>query len=279
MLDLMHVRSRSIPPDPPRRRGATSDGPQRNILGPLKALLAAIPWQQTGLGALVLVVAGLVPWGAGEVLTALDRQITTVKVVGTLVGENQAALESRAGQWIGRSFFATDLAEVKAALEQRPWVETAAIRRVWPDGLMIEIREKKPLAYWNDDQLISRSGVLFTPPNREVAGPLPRLSGPDDRLPDVIATARMMVDTLTAQGLGFAGLALEKRGAWTLRLANGIDVVLGRDQVEQRFERFMTVYESQLAARADEVKRIDARYTNGVAVQWKPLDKASGKNT
>ncbi|MDX1552747.1 MAG: cell division protein FtsQ, partial [Marinobacter sp.] len=50
---------------------------------------------------------------------------------------------------------------------------------------------------------------------------------------------------------------------------------LGRDQVEERFERFITVYQERLASRSDEVSRVDARYSNGVAVQWKSVDTAS----
>lgn len=279
MLERVLVRGRTVPPEPPRRRGATSLEPGDDRFNPLKAMLGAIPWLQVGLGAAVVLLAALVPWATGEVLNTMDRQIMAIDVRGELVGESQVALERRVGQWVGRSFFATDLAEVKAALEQRPWVESAAVRRVWPDRLAVEIREKKPLAYWNDDQLVSRAGELFAPANRDVAGRLPRLAGPNDRVRDVIDMARQMADTLSAHGLGFAGLTLEPRGAWTLRLANGIEVALGRDQVAQRFERFVTVYEDQLASRADEVQRIDARYTNGMAVQWKPLDEASGKNT
>lgn len=279
MLERVLVRGRTVPPEPPRRRGATSLEPGDDRFNPLKAMLAAIPWLQVGLGATVVLLAALVPWATGEVLNTMDRQIMAIDVRGELVGESQVALERRVGQWVGRSFFATDLAEVKAALEQRPWVESAAVRRVWPDRLAVEIREKKPLAYWNDDQLVSRAGELFAPANRDVAGRLPQLAGPNDRVRDVIDMARQMADTLSAHGLGFAGLTLEPRGAWTLRLANGIEVALGRDQVAQRFERFVTVYEDQLASRADEVQRIDARYTNGMAVQWKPLDEASGKNT
>ncbi len=278
MHDRMTLRSRPIPQEPSRRRGATSDGPETDSWAAFRLVFGAVPWLQAGLGIVVLVAAGLVPWGTGKALAAMDRQIGSIAIKGSLVGESREALQQRAGKWVGRSFFATDLADVKAEVEQRPWVETAAVKRVWPDGLVIEVREKKPLAYWNSDQLISRSGLLFSPRNRDVAGALPRLSGPDERVQEVISTARMMAGVLAERGLGFAGLALEERGAWTLTMANGIEVVLGRDQVEQRFERFMTVYEGQLAARADEVKRIDARYTNGVAVQWKQLDKASGKN-
>lgn len=275
MFDRMLLRSRAVPSELPKRRGATSFEPDADHFGTLKAVLAGIPWVQIGLGSVVVMFAALVPWGTGQVLTAMDRQIMSVDVNGTLVGESRTDLERRVSAWVGKSFFATDLADVKRELEQRPWVETAAVQRVWPDRLQVEIREKKPLAYWNDGQLVSRSGELFSPANRVAAGALPRLSGPDERVRDVIDMARALADILAAHNLGFAGLTLEQRGAWTLQLANGIEVALGRDQVKQRFERFMTVYEGQLATRADEVKRVDARYTNGVAVQWRPLDVAS----
>jgi cell division protein FtsQ len=231
------------------------------------------------IGAGIVLLAALVPWGTGQVLGAMDRKVMAIDVTGELVGESRVALERSAGQWIGRSFFATDLSDVKDRLEERPWVESAAVRRVWPDRLAIEIREKKPLAYWSDGRLVSRSGEVFTPPNPEVAGRLPMLSGPDERVMDVIRMARTMSDTLTEHELGFAGLALEQRGAWTLTLSNGIEVVLGRDQVAERFDRFMTVYQERLVSRADEVERVDARYSNGLAVKWKSDAAASGKNS
>ncbi|HLT13512.1 MAG TPA: cell division protein FtsQ/DivIB [Marinobacter sp.] len=269
MLETLLIRSRAVPPEQPRRRGATTVEPGRDRFGVLKAILAAVPWLQVGLGATVVLLAALVPWGTDRLLTAMDQQIVAVDVHGQFVGDSQVAIERAAGVWVGKSYFSTDLAEIKAELERRPWVESAAVKRVWPGRLEIDIREKKPLAYWSDGRLVSRSGELFAPANPEVAGKLPRLSGPDERVRDVIAMARSMSDQLFGYGLGFAGLSLEQRGAWTLTLTNGIEVVLGRDQVEQRFERFITVYENRLASRVDEVSRVDARYTNGVAVQWK----------
>lgn len=280
MLDRLQLRSRITPPEqPPRRRGATSMEPDSDALAVFRRLLGSLPWLQLALGLLVLVAAAAVPWGTSQLLAALDRQIVRVDISGDLVGESRNALEREAGQWLGQSFFATDLARIKATMEQRPWVESAAVRRVWPDRLEVEIREQRPLAYWNDDQLISRSGVIFRPSNRDQAGRLPQLSGPPERARDVIDMARTMVAALEDRGAGFAGLRLEERGAWTLTLASGIEVALGRDQVEQRFERFLVVYGEQLANRVDQVKSIDARYTNGVAVQWKALDSASGNKS
>jgi len=269
MLETLLIRSRAVPPEQPRRRGATTVEPGQDRFGVLKAILAAVPWLQVGLGATVVLLAALVPWGTDRLLTAMDQQILAVDVQGQFVGDSRVGIERSAGAWIGKSYFSTDLADIKAVLEQRPWVESAAVKRVWPGRLVIDIREKKPLAYWSDGRLVSRSGELFSPPNPEVAGRLPKLSGPDERVREVITMARKMSEQLYGYGLGFAGLALEARGAWTLTLANGIEVVLGRDKVEQRFERFITVYENRLASRVDEVSRVDARYTNGIAVQWK----------
>lgn len=279
MVEQMLLRGRFVPSEPPKRRGATSADSGQSLLDVLGQVLASVPWGKMGLGLVVLFVTALVPWGTGELLAAMDRQFLHVEVVGPLKGESRNGLERHAGQWLGESFFTTDLADIKVSLEQRPWVESAAVRREWPDRLVVEVREHKPLAYWNDRQLISRTGEVFLPRNREVAGTLPRLRGPEGRAREVIDRGRVMANALDARGIGFAGIALEERGAWTLTLANGIDVALGRDQIDERFQRFLTVYGERLASRADQVERIDARYTNGVAVRWKPLAQASDNNS
>jgi len=269
MLTTLLVRTRAVPPDPPRRRGATTLGPEPDRFGLVKAVLAAVPWLKVGIGATVVLLAAMLPWAMDRALTAMDQQIVAVDVHGDFIGESRVAIERAAGEWVGKSYFATDLETIKSELEKRPWVASAAVKRVWPGRLEIDIREKKPLAYWTDGRLVSRSGELFTPPNPEVAGRLPRLAGPDERVREVIAMARTMSERLVGHGLGFAGLSLETRGAWTLTLNSGVEVVLGRDQVSRRFERFITVYENRLASRLNEVSRVDARYSNGVAVQWK----------
>src|SRR5690554_3886778 len=146
MLEQMLLRGRFVPSEPPKRRGATSSGPEQNLLGALAEVLASVPWGKLGVGVVVVFVAALVPWGTGQLLAAMDRQFMRIEVQGTLVGENRNALERHAARWLGESFFTTDLADIKRSLEQRPWVESAAVRRAWPDGLVVEVREHRPLA-------------------------------------------------------------------------------------------------------------------------------------
>ena len=282
MLDRLLIRARPYPSEPPRRRGATSIPDERDhwrFVRHIVAWLLGLPWLQFAMGFAVLVVAALIPWGTGHLLTTLDRQIGEVEVRGELIRMPSVELRQAASRWEGRSYFSTNLQDVKVAIEEKPWIESAAVSRRWPNRLIIEVREERPLAYWNQVQVISRSGAVIRPANPSAAGDLPVLAGPDDRLQEVFELAREMAEQLDAQGLGFSGLTLEQRGAWTLHLANGIDVVLGRDQTRERFARFLAVYEQGLAARVDEVERIDARYSNGIAVQWKDPQVLAGKNT
>ena len=85
----------------------------------------------------------------------MDQQILAIDVKGELIGDSQVAIERAAGKWIGKSYFATDLSEIKDSLERRPWVQSAAVRRVWPDRLVIDIRREEAIGLldrWSSGQ-------------------------------------------------------------------------------------------------------------------------------
>jgi cell division protein FtsQ len=65
------------------------------------------------------------------------------------------------------------------------------------------------------------------------------------------------------------GLDLEARGAWTLELDNDIKVVVGRENINERLQRFLELYRLRLADKSAEIEQIDIRYTHGVAVKWR----------
>jgi len=64
-------------------------------------------------------------------------------------------------------------------------------------------------------------------------------------------------------------LTLDARGALNLTLDNGVQVRLGRQQIESRFERFMLVAAKLVSQRAADIAYVDMRYGNGFAVGWK----------
>jgi cell division protein FtsQ len=64
-------------------------------------------------------------------------------------------------------------------------------------------------------------------------------------------------------------LRLDARGAWEFDLANGVTVRLGRRQIDERFERFMSTAVKVVSQRADDIQYVDMRYTNGFAIGWR----------
>jgi len=65
-------------------------------------------------------------------------------------------------------------------------------------------------------------------------------------------------------GQEIAALTLDPRGAWRLTLADGRELLLGREQLAFRLRRFIGVHAE--LARLDDVRRVDLRYPNGLAL-------------
>lgn len=79
-------------------------------------------------------------------------------------------------------------------------------------------------------------------------------------------------------GLKVNSLELEARGAWSLELDNQIRVVVGREAVNERLQRFLMLYQRRLKDQAEKIEQIDIRYPHGVAVKWRqmPEDENAG---
>jgi cell division protein FtsQ len=71
-------------------------------------------------------------------------------------------------------------------------------------------------------------------------------------------------------GMRLSQMQLDERGAWELLLDNGVRLRLGRQRLEERFERFMLAASRIVAARATEIVYVDLRYSSGFAIGWRP---------
>ena len=70
-------------------------------------------------------------------------------------------------------------------------------------------------------------------------------------------------------GLSIRKVTVTSRRAWRIRLSNGIEVRLGRSNMDFRVSRLVKIYKSVLGKNSKNVHAIDMRYTNGFAVKWK----------
>ena len=169
---------------------------------------------------------------------------------------------------LGEGFFAVNLADVRAAVAKLPWVEHAEARKHWPDAIELVVYEQQPFAHWGRDRLINRHGQVFSVAGVEGLQGLPELSGPDDRLDDVIQFHADCLKEFTGSGLIVTAVALSPRGGWTLTLASGASIAVGREQPRERLKRFLDAWPKLASGRSEPPAYVDLRYANGFVVRW-----------
>ncbi|MCW8885095.1 MAG: cell division protein FtsQ/DivIB [Motiliproteus sp.] len=197
-----------------------------------------------------------------------DHPLENVEVQGSLKHTSAKSLRLQVWDRTEGSYLDIDLAEVKALLEADPWVYRVDVRRQWPAGLKIEIDEERPVARWGCKGLLNSDGNILQPTDSSEYAHLPCLKGPENRTLVMMEQFRSLNQQMRPLKLQMTALHLEPRGAWSLTLNNGIQLILGRGNLIEKMERFGRVYDSQLAVYASKIKQIDARYTNGLTVTW-----------
>lgn len=169
---------------------------------------------------------------------------------------------------LGKGFFAIDLDQIRAAVARLPWVERVEARKHWPDVVDLIVYEQQPYAHWSNGRLISRHGKIFTVAGGDGVQGLPRLSGPDERVEDVLRFYADCLDEFSGSGLSVAGVTLTARGGWRLDLASGATIEIGRDDGKRRLQRFLEVWPRIAGSKPTPPASIDLRYENGFVVNW-----------
>ena len=200
----------------------------------------------------------------------VNQPIQQVVIEGSFQRVVGAEIESVARrQIVGAGLISADLAAVRRALERLPWIDTVSVQRSWPRSLRIIVTEQVAIARWNATALVNTRGELFRSDEQFVPAGLPQLSGPEGTDADVIARFLNTQGRMVEAGAHLIAVQLDARGAWSFNLDNGVEVRLGRTQVDERYQRFLAAALPKLADRAAEVAYVDMRYTNGFAIGWK----------
>lgn len=229
----------------------------------MNALLRIAAWMLALALVALPVVAVLNGWvGAGH------WPLSRLRVTGEFRRVDGAVLRSTVLPYAQRGFFAVDLDAAQDAVERLPWVETAEVRKRWPDVLEVRVTEHRPFARWGDDRLLSERGRLFPAKGVSVPAGLPRFDGPEARSDEVVALYSDTQAQFGRLGLQVEGIALDPRGSWELRLGNGARVIVGRSAARARIDRFTRLLPQLLADGSQRLVQADLRYTNGFALSW-----------
>ncbi|WCE05107.1 cell division protein FtsQ/DivIB [Pseudoxanthomonas sp. JBR18] len=190
-----------------------------------------------------------------------------LRVTGELHRVDPKLLRTVLLPYAHEGFFAVNLRSAQDAVERLPWVESAQVRKRWPDVLEVSVVEHTPFARWDSDRLLSTDGALFLVPRNVDASALPQLGGPDGQVTEVVSLYNESGQLFAPMGLKVEALVMDARGSWSLRFDNGLDVVIGRTDARPRLERFARLL-PRLLGDPRVLQRADLRYTNGFALTW-----------
>jgi hypothetical protein len=118
-----------------------------------------------GLLAVLLAVTGLRGWQYLESSGVLQLRQITVQGCHAVREEQLLAL---ADIRQGAPMLSFNLPELERRIRQHPWIDRVNIQRVWPESLLIEVQERRPLALINLEgsqglYYVDQNGTIFAP--------------------------------------------------------------------------------------------------------------------
>lgn len=248
----------------------SSSGPQtKSAVEEVRASVSRkIIYRSLGLLVLLISFAG-VAWFASEPLTRLlERPLKSVAVEGQF----QYLPKDRAMELIEKEidgdFLQLNLERLKNVLQADPWVEHVYLSRRWPDTLVVKISEQKPIARWDANGFLNQRGEIIRVKDTDKLLGLPWLQGNENNAREIMQQYQDLATLLRTRGLEIVALKCDNKKSWRLTLKNDVEIAIGREQVMEKLRRFVTVYDKFLNSVWGDVKAIDARYPNGVAVRW-----------
>lgn len=249
-------------------KAATKNRSANRQSGALKGQLWSLLKSMAVISLLVVVVAGGT-WGVLSVYGHLDKPVALIAVEGEFKYATRESVASLVEAELKGGFLSLNLQAIRQRLERDPWIESASVGRRWPDTLEINVVEETPIARWNRHSFLNRRGEVLDVQDNSGLTQLPLLLGPKGQAREVMEQYRHAAELLLPAGLKPMEFRLDERDAWHLKLAGELDVKVGQGQVTEKLKRFLTVYDAVLRERIDELKSVDVRYPNGIAVSWR----------
>ena len=203
-----------------------------------------------------------------------DRK-DTVQIEGLKYGSRSKVLRVFAADF-GRSIFSIPLEQRRRSLLGIDWVEDASISRIWPDRLVIRIRERRPVAFvlfHPGVLLIDSQGVLLEqPPQSQFAFPV--LSGirREDTVEDRQSRVRVLLQVEEEMGYLVKDVSeIDARDVGNIRIVAQVDnraveLLLGDSDFGKRYQNFLNHY-SEIQKRSPEVKRFDLRLDDRITAR------------
>lgn len=182
---------------------------------------------------------------------------------------------------LGRSLYLTPIEERRKALLEIDWVAEATVSKIWPNSLMVRIKERQPVAFVElpaarrggpaQFALIDRDGVILRP-RVPAKFTLPLVSGVDERQDGIerkrrIGKAMAMMDALGEMAAPVGEInAADLSNLVVSEKVDGrvVTLLLGEEKFRERMNYFLNSY-PEIKAKRPNATVFDLRVDGTIA--------------
>jgi cell division protein FtsQ len=223
----------------------------------------------------ILIICAFI-WCWQKITNPQTLPIRTVQITGVYEKVDHNELRQLILPFVDKGFLWADTSALQDRLQQLPWIYTASVKRTWPNKLVINLAEQKPIARIGGANLVNEEGDVFAVDQSTIPAGLPLFISP---LPGqqklILDNYKTMSATLAPLSVKIVAISLDARQSWSVQLDNGIVVIMGKVEPIPRLQRFVHAYSQIVGANAANINIVDLRYASGIAVRFKNQTKAT----
>ena len=206
----------------------------------------------------------------------LNQPVTSISIEGSFQQVKSNQIEGVISEHLDKGFLNINIADIKKDILKIRWIDKVSIGKRWPGKLEINVFEHTPVARWGERGLLNDKGILFIEiENINHIPDLVYLFGPEGTSMEVAERYFYLRDHLIPLGMNVKRVFVSPRGAWEIKLYNGININFGREGLDDKVNIFIDIARNIISQQSDDIESIDMRYDSGFTILWKKPSKDS----